>query len=89
MSEGMVCGRAPIPGTIVAVEVKAEAQVKAGDAILVIESMKMEHEIVAECDAILHRMFVQVVITVTEERHSSFSKKRKLKESRTKAVKCR
>ena len=64
--EGMVSGRAPIPGTIVAVEAKAEAQVKAGDAILVIESMKMEHEIVAECDAIVHRMLVQVGDIVRE-----------------------
>jgi len=64
--EGMVSGRAPMPGTIVAVEAKAGAQVKAGDAILVIESMKMEHEIVAECDAIVHRMLVQVGDIVTE-----------------------
>jgi acetyl-CoA carboxylase carboxyltransferase component/biotin carboxyl carrier protein len=64
--EGMVLGRAPIPGTIVAVEAKAEAQVKAGDGILVIESMKMEHEIIAGCDAIVHRMLVKVGDIVTE-----------------------
>ena len=38
----LVSGRAPIPGTIVAVEGRP-AQVS-GDAILIIESMKMEHE---------------------------------------------
>jgi len=41
---------APLPGTIVAVEVAAGQDVRAGDVLVVLEAMKMEHRIVADAD---------------------------------------
>jgi 3-methylcrotonyl-CoA carboxylase alpha subunit len=41
---------APVPGTVVAVLVEAGAVVKRGDALLVLEAMKMEHTIRAPVD---------------------------------------
>jgi glutaconyl-CoA decarboxylase len=38
---------APLPGTVVAVRVQTGQQVKKGEAVAVIESMKMENDIVA------------------------------------------
>jgi 3-methylcrotonyl-CoA carboxylase alpha subunit len=40
----------PMPGKIVSVAVKAGAKVKKGDALLVLEAMKMEHTLVAPFD---------------------------------------
>lgn len=41
---------APMPGTILAVNVSNGAAVKKGDVIMVLEAMKMENEIVAPAD---------------------------------------
>lgn len=41
---------APMPGTILAVKVDVGATVKKGDAILVLEAMKMENDIPAPID---------------------------------------
>lgn len=41
---------APMPGTILNMNVSAGQAVKAGDIICVLEAMKMENEIVAPCD---------------------------------------
>ena len=41
---------APMPGTILSVNVTAGKAVKAGDVLFVLEAMKMENEIVAPCD---------------------------------------
>jgi len=41
---------APMPGKIVAVLVKAQQAVKKGDALLIMEAMKMEHTICAPHD---------------------------------------
>ena len=41
---------APMPGTILSVEVTADQQVKAGDILLILEAMKMENEILAPED---------------------------------------
>ena len=40
--------KAPLPGTISAINVKVGSQVKRGDCLLVMEAMKMENEIVSE-----------------------------------------
>ncbi len=42
---------APLPGTVIAVHVSAGQQVADGDALLVVEAMKMEHTITATVDA--------------------------------------
>jgi 3-methylcrotonyl-CoA carboxylase alpha subunit len=42
--------RAPMPGLVRVVDVAAGAQVKAGDRLLVLEAMKMEHALRAEAD---------------------------------------
>ena len=41
---------APMPGTILKVNVTNGAQVKKGDVLAVLEAMKMENEIMAPCD---------------------------------------
>ena len=47
---GAVAVKAPMPGNILDVKVKPGASVKAGDALVVLEAMKMENEIVAPQD---------------------------------------
>ena len=41
---------APMPGTILAVNVQNGASVKKGDVLVILEAMKMENEIMAPCD---------------------------------------
>ena len=41
---------APMPGTILAVNISAGDAVKRGQVIMVLEAMKMENEIMAPCD---------------------------------------
>lgn len=45
-----VAVKAPMPGNILDVKVKAGASVKAGDVLVILEAMKMENEIVAPQD---------------------------------------
>ncbi len=47
---GAVEVKAPMPGNILDVKVKAGASVKAGDVLVILEAMKMENEIVAPQD---------------------------------------
>jgi 3-methylcrotonyl-CoA carboxylase alpha subunit len=42
--------RAPMPGKVLDVKAKVGAQVKRGDALVVMEAMKMEHTLVAPRD---------------------------------------
>jgi len=41
---------APMPGTILSVNVANGAAVKKGDVLMILEAMKMENEIMAPCD---------------------------------------
>lgn len=41
---------APMPGTILAVNVAQGATVKKGDVLMILEAMKMENEIMCPCD---------------------------------------
>ena len=41
---------APMPGTILAVNVTSGSAVKKGDVLVILEAMKMENEIMAPCD---------------------------------------
>ncbi|MBC8257873.1 MAG: acetyl/propionyl/methylcrotonyl-CoA carboxylase subunit alpha [SAR324 cluster bacterium] len=50
---------APMPGNVIRVLVKAGEKVKSGQALLVMEAMKMEHTIVAPADGIVEKVFFQ------------------------------
>ncbi|MBE7048167.1 MAG: biotin/lipoyl-binding protein [Ruminococcaceae bacterium] len=49
-AQGSITITAPMPGTILRINTKAGDNVKAGDAVVVLEAMKMENEIVAPQD---------------------------------------
>ena len=49
---------APMPGTILKVNVTQGQAVKAGDVLVVLEAMKMENEIVAPCDGTVAQVVV-------------------------------
>jgi Carboxyl transferase domain/Biotin-requiring enzyme len=57
---------APFGGTVVAIPAPATESVAAGQPVVVIEAMKMEHEVVADRDATVARVTVAVGETVTE-----------------------
>ncbi len=48
--------RAPMPGNIVAVRVESGEHVRAGDAVVVLESMKMQNELTAGIDGVVRRV---------------------------------
>ena len=50
---------APMPGTILKVNVQNGAAVKKGDVLFVLEAMKMENEIMAACDGTVSGVSVQ------------------------------
>ncbi len=52
--------RAPMPGSIIAVSVEVGQRVRRGDALMVIESMKMETTISAACDGAVQCLHVDV-----------------------------
>lgn len=47
-------GRAPMPGSVVAVHVADGAVVAAGEPLVAIEAMKMEHQVLAPHDGVVH-----------------------------------
>lgn len=50
---------APMPGTILRVDVKAGQNVKSGDTLMVLEAMKMENEILAPKDGVVSSVAVK------------------------------
>ena len=56
--------QAPMPGTILSVNVKAGDSVKAGQVVAILEAMKMENEIVAPVDGTVARVGVSKGATV-------------------------
>ena len=56
---------APMPGTILAVNVQNGATVKKGDVLFVLEAMKMENEIMADCDGTIAGVAVAQGATVS------------------------
>lgn len=50
---------APMPGTVLSVNVQNGSQVKKGDVLLILEAMKMENEIMAPCDGTVASVNVQ------------------------------
>jgi 3-methylcrotonyl-CoA carboxylase alpha subunit len=57
---------APMPGKIVAVLVNKEQEVKKGDALLIMEAMKMEHTIAAPHDGVVEEVLYAIGDQVTE-----------------------
>lgn len=51
--------KSPMPGTVAKVFVKAGQQVKAGDTLVAVESMKMEYNIKATHDAIVSEVLIK------------------------------
>ena len=49
---------APLPGNVLAINVKPGESVKAGQTLLLIEAMKMENEVVAPCDGVVKQLAV-------------------------------
>jgi propionyl-CoA carboxylase alpha chain len=50
----------PVPGTITAVHVEAGDSVTAGQVLVLLEAMKMEHRILADVDGVVSRVLVEV-----------------------------
>jgi acetyl/propionyl-CoA carboxylase alpha subunit len=65
-ADGLAVLAAPMQGTIVAVELGAGAAVRAGQVVLVMEAMKMEHEIRAAASGVVRELAVAVGDTVFE-----------------------
>ena len=51
--------KAPLPGVVVAVKAQVGQAVKAGEAVVIIEAMKMENEIVAPVAGTVKAIYVQ------------------------------
>jgi 3-methylcrotonyl-CoA carboxylase alpha subunit len=57
---------APMPGKIIALKVEAGAKVERGQALLVMEAMKMEHTIRAPADGVVEKIHYKVGEQVDE-----------------------
>ena len=57
----------PLPGVIISVDVKEGQTVKRGQKVAVIEAMKMENEILAECDGTITAIHVSKGDSVLED----------------------
>ena len=51
--------KAPMPGRVIAIQVKAGQEVKVGDALLSLEAMKMENTLKAEGQGIVKLVFIK------------------------------
>jgi len=58
--------KAPMPGKVLAVNVKAGDSVTKGDALIVLEAMKMEHALVAPRDGIIAELSVEAGAQVSD-----------------------
>ena len=58
--------RSPLPGTILAIKVKVGDQVKEGQALAILEAMKMENEILSEHDGTVTAINVEKGDSVLE-----------------------
>jgi acetyl/propionyl-CoA carboxylase alpha subunit/acetyl-CoA carboxylase carboxyltransferase component len=64
--------RAPLQGTVIAISVGIGDQVRAGQPLMIMESMKMEHVIIAELSGVVRRVSVSVGETVFEDHPLAF-----------------
>ncbi len=58
---------APMPGSIVNINVSAGQTVKAGDVLIVLEAMKMENDITAPCDGVVKQIVTSKGSTVNTD----------------------
>ncbi|MGH3593651.1 MAG: acetyl-CoA carboxylase biotin carboxyl carrier protein subunit, partial [Pseudonocardiaceae bacterium] len=58
---------APMPGTIIAVDVAEGQQVTAGARLLVLEAMKMEHVLTAPIDGVVRELRARPGTTVERD----------------------
>ena len=58
---------APMPGSIVNINVSAGQSVKAGDVLIVLEAMKMENDITAPCDGVVKQIVTSKGATVNTD----------------------
>jgi acetyl/propionyl-CoA carboxylase alpha subunit/acetyl-CoA carboxylase carboxyltransferase component len=64
--------RAPLQGTVINVSVAVGDEVRAGQALMIMEAMKMEHVITAEVSGIVRQITVQPGDTVFEDHPLAF-----------------
>ena len=64
VNAGASAVKAPLPGVVVAVKAQVGQAVKAGEAVVIIEAMKMENEIVAPSAGTVKAIYVQKGATV-------------------------
>jgi acetyl/propionyl-CoA carboxylase alpha subunit/acetyl-CoA carboxylase carboxyltransferase component len=65
--DGTVAVVAPLQGTVVSVDVRVGDTVRPGQAVVIMESMKMEHEIRAQAGGVVQRIMVAVGDTLYAE----------------------
>ncbi len=58
---------APMPGSIININVSAGQAVKAGDVLIVLEAMKMENDITAPCDGVVKQIVTSKGATVNTD----------------------
>ena len=58
---------APMPGSIVNINVSVGQAVKAGDVLIVLEAMKMENDIAAPCDGVVKQIVTSKGATVNTD----------------------
>ena len=84
--EDLVVLRAAMQGTIVSVEVATGQAVRAGEPVLVMSAMKMEHVIEAPANGVVRRLAVAAGDTVPEGYALAFIEKLDVRESETEAT---
>lgn len=58
---------APMPGSIVNINVSVGQTVKAGDVLIILEAMKMENDITAPCDGVVKQVVTTKGSTVNTD----------------------
>ena len=58
---------APMPGKIVDILVEAGAEIKAGEAVLILEAMKMQNEIVSPINGVVRKVLIKIDDTVNKD----------------------
>lgn len=61
--------KAPMPGLVVAIPVEEGQQVKKGQVLLILESMKMQNELKSPRDGTIHRIKIQTGETVEQKQN--------------------